>query len=234
MITKPILLAVVTAAALSAQQPPNGDEIIRKSMEAQGGEKLKAVKTIQFTGKAYIGGQVEAPVVYRAKRPLRYRTELQITGHPMTEGFDGAVKWISDGITPSKASEETSKTAADNADPIGSPLFNYRDKGNTVEFAGREKNEGQDCYKFNVKLKSGNTGMVYIDQKSYLTFKIITKAGSLEAESKLNDYRKVDQVLIPFANFIRINGQDVMMFKYDKAELNVPMDDALFTIPAKK
>ena len=230
---KSLLLAVAGTAILTAQ--PGGEEIIRKSIDAQGGaEHIKAVKTLQLTGKAFIGGKIEAPVIYRAKRPLRYRTELQIQGHSMTEGFDGTVKWISDGATPAKAPEEGAKSALDAADPIGSPLFNYKEKGNTVEFVGKEDTDGQACFKFKVKLKSGNTAFVYVDQKSYLTFKTITRAGDLEAVSKLNDYRKVDNILIPFANAIRINGQDVMLMKYDKAEVNVPMDDALFSMPAKK
>ena len=228
----PITLTLMAASALAAD--PNGEEIIKKSMEAQGGEKLKSVKTVQFTGKAFIGGKIEAPTVLRAKRPLKYRTEIEIQGRPTVEAFDGQVKWVSKEGVPEKFTDEGAKSALDSADPIGSPLFNYREKGNTVEFLGKESNEGQACYKFSAKMKSGNVATVFVDQKSYLTFKIITKAGGLEAESKLNDYRNVSGILLPFSNSVKINGQDVMQFKYEKIELNVPMDDSLFTLRAKK
>lgn len=228
------ILTVVAALTMAAQ--PSGDDVIKKNIDAQGGaEKLKTIKTLQMTGKAiFAGGQLEAPMVYRSKRPARYRTEIQIQGNHMIEGFDGTVKWLSDGKNPSKTPEESAKTAGDNADVIGSPLFNYREKGNTVELTGKEDSDGTPCYKFKVKLKSGNLATVYVDAKTFLTFKIVTKAGDLEAESKLGDYRRLDNVMIPFSNSIKINNQAIMRTQYDKAEINVPMDDSLFAFPSKK
>ena len=229
-----IFWAAVAASVILVAQP-SGEDLIRKNIDAHGGvEKIQAVKTLQLTGKALIGGQIEAPMVYRSKRPTRYRTEIQIQGRLMTEAFDGSVNWISEGISPSKAPEENAKRAADNADPIGSPLFNYREKGHVVEFAGKETVEGQECYKFTVKLNSGNHSTVYVDAKSYLTFIIVTKSGDLEAQSKLSDYRRVSGVLIPFSNTININGQKVMVMNYQKAEVNVPLDDSLFVMPPVK
>ena len=67
-----MLVALLTTAALAVAQP-GGDEIIKKSIDAQGGaEKIKAIKTLRMTGNAVIGGKVEAQMVYRAKRPLRF------------------------------------------------------------------------------------------------------------------------------------------------------------------
>ena len=68
------------AAALTLAAQPSGDDVIKKNIDAQGGaEKLKTIKTLQMTGKAiFAGGQLEAPMVYRSKRPSQYRTEIQI------------------------------------------------------------------------------------------------------------------------------------------------------------
>ena len=202
--------------------------------EMGGAEKIKSVKTLQLTGKAFIGGTVEAPILYRAKRPTRYRTDFTVEGHHLSEGFDGAVNWQSDGTNPVKFPDENAKRAADTADPIGSPLFNYKEKGSTYEYLGPETADGEACYKFKVKMKSGNTAVVYIHQKSFLAFKTITTVGELVAESRLNDYRLVDGVSLPFSNTVMVKGKEVIKFQYDKAELNVAMDDSLFTMPAKK
>ena len=187
-----------------------------------------------MTGKAVIGGKVEAQMVYRAKRPARFRTEVTLQGHVMTEGFDQGLSWLSDGSNPRKAPDENGKRAADTADPIGSPLFDYKEKGNTVEFKGKEDVDGQACYRFNVKLKSGSTGTVFVDQKSFLTFKTVIKSGDMEAESRLNDYRFVGNIMLPFSNIVRVKGQEVLRIEYDKAELNEPMEDSLFSMPATK
>ena len=232
--TRQIILALLATAALAVAQP-GGDEIIKKSIDAQGGaEKIKAVKTLRMTGKAVIGGKVEAQMVYRAKRPSRFRTEVTMQGHLMTEGFDRGLSWISDGTSPQKAPDENAKRAADTADPIGSPLFDYKEKGNTVEFVGKQDVDGQACYRFNVKLKSGSTGTVYVDQKSFLTFKTVIRSGDLEAESRLDDYRFVGNIMLPYSNVVRVKGQEVLRIQYDKAEVNVPMEDSLFSMPAAK
>ncbi len=229
-----LVLTLAGAIALTAQ--PSGDDIIKKNIDAQGGvEKIGKIKTLQMTGKAiFAGGQLEAPMVYRSKRPVRYRTEIQIQGQQMTEAFDGAVKWISDGQNPAKSPSDAARTAADNADVVSSPLFNYKEKGNLVELVGKEDADGTPCYKFKVKLKSGNMATVFVDAKTFLTFKILTQAGDLQAESKLGDYRRLDGVMIAFSNSIKINGQAVMRTQYDKVEINVPMDDSLFAFPVKK
>ena len=224
----------ISLVALAASQP-SAEEIIQKSVIAQGGaDKIKSVKTLQLTGKALIGGKVEAPITYRAKRPTRYRTDFTIDGHHLSEGFDGTVNWQSDGTTPVKFPDENAKRAANTADPIGSPLFNYKEKGNSYEYQGQETVDGEGCYKFKVKMKSGDTSLVYIHQKSFLTFRTITTAGELVAESRLNDYRLVDGVSLPFSNTVMVKGKEIIKFQYDKAELNVPLDDSLFTMPAKK
>ena len=227
-------LALLAIAALAVAQP-SGDEIIRKSIDAQGGaENIKAVKTVRMTGKAVIGGKVEGQMVYRAKRPSRFRTEVTVQGHMMTEGFDQGLSWLSDGTNPRKAPDENARSAADTADPIGSPLFDYKEKGNTVEFAGKQDVDGQACYRFNVKLKSGSAGVVYVDQKSFLTVKTVVRSGDLEAESRLDDYRFVGNIMLPYSNIVRVKGQEVLRIQYDKVEVNVPMEDSLFRMPVAK
>ena len=66
-------LAAFTLAAQPAELKL--DDVIKKSIEAQGGlEKIKAIKTMKVTGKMILGGgQLEAPVTSYMKRPRSNR-----------------------------------------------------------------------------------------------------------------------------------------------------------------
>jgi hypothetical protein len=236
MNTAILLTAALAGLTLHAAEPGR-DEVIRKNLEAHGGlDKIKAIKTLKCTGKAvFAGGQIEAPLVWRSKRPLRYRTEIQIQGQQMVEAFDGKTKWIIGGGNPNPqpSDPEGSRSAAESSDIVESPLVNFKEKGNTVDLLGKEDVDGSPAYKFKATLESGSVRMVYVDAKSFLTVKTVTKVKELEAESKLSNYKRVDGVMIAFTNSIKINRQPIMQMIYDKVEVNVPLDDSLFTMPVK-
>ena len=238
-------LAAVAAAVLAAQSGElKLDDIVRKSIEAQGGlEKMKAIKTLKLTGKMIVGGgQIEAPLTSYMKRPNRNRTEISLQGQLIVEAFDGMTKWsvspLSGGKDPQKASEEDTKAAADDADLIDGPLVNYKDKGSTVELLGKEDVGGSMAYKVKINAKSGRVSTVFLDAKSFLAVKVVSKlsqAGQeFEAESLPANYKPVEGVMIAFSNQMKINQQIGMEIQFDKIEANVPVDDAMFVMPVVK
>lgn len=237
-------LAAITALTLVAQPAElKLEDVIRKSIDAQGGlEKMKAIKTLKVTGKMIIGGgQLEAPMTSYMKRPRNNRTEISIQGQQIVEAFDGTTKWSINPMLgskdPQKASDEDTKAAADDADMVESPLVNYKEKGHSAELLGKEDVEGSMAYKIKVILKSGNVQTVYLDEKSFLTVKTVSKMKRMgqefEAETLPGNYKPVDGVLIPFSSEMKVNKQSMQMV-FDKIEANVPMDDKLFAMPEVK
>ena len=237
-------LAAIAALTLAAQPAElKLEDVIKKSIEAQGGlEKMKAIKTMKVTGKMIIGGgQLEAPMTSYMKRPGNNRTEISIQGQQIVEAFDGTTKWSINPMLgskdPQKASDEDTKAAADDADMVESPLVNYKEKGHSAELLGKEDVGGSMAYKIKVILKSGNVQTVYLDEKSFLTVKTVSKMKRMgqefEAETLPGNYKPVDGVLIPFSSEMKVNKQSMQMV-FDKIEANVPMDDKLFAMPEVK
>ncbi len=237
-------LAAVAALTLIGQPAElKLEDVIKKSIDAQGGlEKMKAIKTMKVTGKMIIGGgQLEAPMTSYMKRPRNNRTEISIQGQQIIEAFDGTTKWSINPMMgskdPQKASDEDTKAAADDSDMVESPLVNYKEKGHSAELLGKEDVEGSMAYKIKVILKSGNVQTIYLDEKSFLTVKTVSKMKRMgqefEAETLPGNYKAVDGVLIPFSSEMKVNKQSMQMV-FDKIEANVPMDDKLFAMPEVK
>jgi outer membrane lipoprotein-sorting protein len=236
-------LAVLTLTAQPAADLKL-DDVVNKSIEAQGGlEKLKAIKTLKITGKMVIGGgQIEAPMVTYMKRPHSNRTELSIQGQQVIDAFDGTTKWMVNPLMgskdPQKANEEDTKTAVDDSDGIEGPLVNYKEKGHTVELLGKEDVEGSPAYKIKVVMKSGRTQTIFIDAKTFLTAKMVTRVKQMgqefDTESLPGNYKRVEGVMMAYSLDLKMNQQIAMQMQFDKIEANVPVDDALFAFPEPK
>jgi outer membrane lipoprotein-sorting protein len=70
-------------------------------------------------------------------------------------------------------SQEDVKQAQNELDTHGS-LLEYKEKGHTVELAGKEDINGTECYKLLLTLTSGKKETIYIDSKSYYAVRSVT------------------------------------------------------------
>lgn len=231
------VLAFLTPALLGQTV----DEIIAKSVEARGGmDKLKAVKSIRSSGKMEVGPGIEAPGTMWQKRPNMARLEFTVQGLTAVQAYDGKSGWMVMPFTGKKDPEamtaDDTKEMEEEAD-IDGPLVDYKSKGHTVELLGKEKLEGTDAYKLKVTLKNGDVKTIYLDSDSYLEIKEegkrTVRGSEQEVESSLSDYREVDGVMFPFAVESGMKGsQQKQKLTIEKIELNVPVEDSSFKMPA--
>ncbi len=233
-----ILAALVLAPLASAQTV---DEIIARNIQAHGGmEKLKSVATARQTAK--LVGAFRAEIVREGKRPDKVRDEFIIQGMTSTSAYDGKVGWR---VNPfggrrdaERLSEDDTKGLVEEAD-IDGPLVDYQQKGNKAELMGHDSVEGTDCYKIKLTWKNGDVWIYYLDADSYLELKLETQTtirGAIqEGEQYFGDYGKVDGLYFPFAlEYGQKGDPDRQKITVEKVELNVPLDDSLFSMPAGK
>ena len=231
-------LAVVLAVSTGAQTL---DDVLAKYYEARGGlAKLEAVQTAKITGTMTVGPGVDAPFTFYWKRPNKIRTEFTVQGQTGIQAFDGTSGWMylpfMGKTEPEKMPEDVVKSVEDEADFEG-PLVDWKAKGNKVELLGKENVEGTEAYKLEVTRKSGEATTVYLDADYYLEIKSEGKrtirGQEVEFESSSGDYKAVDGLMLPFSITTKAKGApqgQTMTFK--TIELGVPVDDALFTMPA--
>ena len=218
------------------------DEIIAKNVQAHGGiEKMKGVQTIRITGKLDVGG-IRAGFLQENKRPDKVREEQIIQGLAASQAYDGKIGWQVNPFggrrDPELMSQDDLKGLTIDAD-IDGPLVDYKEKGHKAELVGHDSVEGTDCYKIKLSLKNGDVRYYFLDTDSFLELKIETESsirGTIQyTETYFGDYEEVKGLYYSFAFESGAKGDsNRVKFAVDKVEINVPLEDSLFTMPIVK
>jgi len=239
MLRKTIMLLALGLLLAPIAHAQSVDDILAKHYEACGGlAKLKALNTMRVTGSMTMGPGMEAPITMERKRPGMRRMEFTIQGMTGIQAFDGAKTWsvmpFMGKKDPEVGTAEDNKNALDDADFDGA-LVDYKTKGHTIELMGKEPVEGADAYKLKVTKKNGNIEYDYLDAETYLLVKtegkIKRRGTEMDGETTYSDYKDVDGLMQAFSMEV---GTKEMKQKlaFTKIELNVPLDDARFAVPA--
>ena len=233
-----VMLVSVPAAAETA------DQLIARNVAARGGDaKLRDIKSIRLTGRAVIGGEgfsIDAAWGMVQKRPGMLRTELTFQGLTQVNAYDGREGWSMTPFggrrEPEKSSEDMARGLAQQADFDG-PLVDWRTKGHSIEYLGTEDVDGTPAHKLRVTRKDKDVQYVFLDPDSALEIRIITMRkirGAEEiSETDYGQYQQVGGVWLPFAvESGGKGGPKGFRISVERAELNVPLDDAQFRFPA--
>jgi hypothetical protein len=224
-------LAAALAAALSGNAAAmTADELVAKNLEARGGAaKLRAITTIHTVGKVRAGGGLDAKVESWAIAPSSFRGEFNLQGMTEVNAWDGRQAWS---ISPFGGRRDPQKISADDAKgmieraDIAGPLVDYQAKGNTLEYLGTEDLDGTMAHKLRVKLKNGDSMILYLDPDQFLEIRVVNHRlvrGQDEVQTTdLGEYEKVDGIYFPFES-----GNNHL----EKVELNQAIDPKMFGFP---
>jgi outer membrane lipoprotein-sorting protein len=230
------LLCMVAAA--SAQ---TAEELVAKNLQARGGvDKIKAVNTLKMTGKAYFGINVETS--QEQKRPNMLRQNFTVQGMTQIQSYDGSVGWqispFQGRRDPELLGEDDMRDLVEDSD-IDGPLVDYQAKGNKVEYLGHDQVDGDDVYKLKVTLKNGDIVYYFLDPDTYLEIKTerqqFIRGSVRDNEVLLGSYKQVGGVYYPFSiEAGQKGGGDKARYTFDTIEVNVPIEDSYFKMPAAK
>ena len=229
------------AAETQDQKTPTLDELVAKNIEAKGGaEALLALQSLKFTGKMVVNeGQLQLAYAETKKRTDEVRAEITLQGMTAVQAYDGKEGWK---ISPFQGRKDPEKMSADDVKPliedaeIDGPLIDWKTKGSTIEYLGREDVDGTSAYKIKVVRKNGDVNFVYLDPDHFLEIRILTQrvrhGAQEETETDIGDYEKIGGVFVPFSIEAGRKGDpDKQKIVIEKAEANVPVDDAIFKFP---
>ena len=239
-----LVSASLIAPPLSAQElkPFTVDALVAKNIEAKGGaDALRAVQSLRLHGKMLVNqGQIEFAYVQTKKRPGEVRAEATIQGMTLVQAYDGTQGWkispFGGRKDPEKMSVDDAKSLVEDAE-IDGPLVDWQAKGSTVEYLGPEDVDGTLAHKLKVVRRNGDVSYVYLDPDHFLEIRILTQrleqGAQVEVETDLGDYEKIAGVFFPFSIEAGPKGSsDKQKIIIEKAEANVPVDDAVFKFPA--
>jgi outer membrane lipoprotein-sorting protein len=241
--SKKLLLSLCAVALLSISAfGQTADELLEKNLKAMGGkDKLAALKSVKMIGKMKMG-PMEAPFSMTKARPSGMRVDFTIQGMTGTQAYDGTTGWM---LMPfqgnkdaQKMTEEQLKDIRTEADFDG-PTFDYKAKGNKVEYVGKEDVQGTPAYKLKVTTKEGKESNVYLDAETYLAIRTEATRNvmgqDIEMETSIGDYKTVDGLLFPYSIESHAKGKEGMggqTIAIETIELNPKIDAAMFTMPA--
>lgn len=226
-----LLVASLFSVSAFAQ---TADEVIAKHIDALGGAaKLATLKSVRMESNLSVQG-MDIPVVTTKVHNVGQRVDISamgMDGYIITTATKGWTYMPFMGQSaPEAMPEEQVKEGADELD-LNGPLFNYKEKGSTVELLGKEDIDGTSTFKIKLTTKAGKSRTYFLDAKTFFIIRMTAKATVMGQEQEMTvnygDYKAVDGVF--FAHTIGgAFGQGDMTVT--KIEINKPIDEKIFTV----
>lgn len=246
---KSLLLLCFSLSFIAFTNAQTADQIIDKYFEAVGGKAAwSKITSIKSTGKVKAQG-MEFPMVMFQKN-MKNKLELNFQGMTIVQpAFDGSIGWQTNFMTmkAEKMEGEENEIAKQSAGDFPDALLNYKEKGYTFELQGSEVVDGTDCYKLKLTKKpvvidgkpEENADTYYFDKENNVPIKIssMVKKGPMKgkmSDAVMSDYQEVGGIMIPFTVNQMFDGQLQAAIAIEKIELNVAIDDKVFTFPEDK
>jgi outer membrane lipoprotein-sorting protein len=237
-----LLLAVAVLCLGVYALSQTADELVNKNIEAKGGlDKIKAVKTLRITGRAERSGRSPVAVVIERERPNEMRQDTTRAGMTMVQAYDGKQGWMVNPFQgrkdPQLMGEDDLRDLQLDAD-IDGPLVDYQAKGNTVEYMGHDTVDGDDALRLEITLKNGDVLYYLLDPDTYLEIRREAQEfirGSVkERVTEYGSYTAVNGVMYPFSLAVwpKTDPTLPVTVTIDKVEVNVPLEESLFAVPA--
>jgi len=238
-----VLVAISCLSAFASSQ--TAEELVNRNIEAKGGiDKIKSAKTRLTTSKVKGAGNRRRSTV-AAFRQMNMRQDLvrqnlSMQGMTAVQAYDGSAGWQTQPFRGSKdpelMGEDTLRDLLLAADFDG-PLVDYAKKGNTIEYLGHAEVDGDDALRLKVTLKNGDIIYYYIDPDTNLEIRKeiqqFVRGSVRERVVDVGSYKPVDGVMYPFSiSEGSKNNPGAQVMTVEKIEVNVPMQESDFAVPA--
>ncbi len=219
----------ITVSFVSAQTV---DEIADSYTKAMGGkEKLQSLNSVKMTGSMSTQG-VDVAMVFSKLHMKGMRLDMEIMGSSNYQlgNLSKAYMFmpVMGQTAPEEMPAEAFKSVVNEYDVQGS-LFDYKNKGYKISFAGKEKLDNAEAYKLDITYPNGENRTFFIDVATSRLVKTISKKSAngqeMENVTTYTDYKQ-NKDGYWFAYTLN-SPQGTIVF--DTVETNVALPETLFT-----
>ena len=174
---------------------------------------------------------IDIPLTITKSHLLGMRLDMEIMGTSNYQLANATKGWVFMPVMqqtePQEMDADQHRTIISQFDVQGS-LYNYKEKGYTLEYIATEKLDGKDAYKLKM-VKNGNNVFYFIDAVSGFIVKTASKMSAqgqeMDVETSFSDYKKnADGYWFAHTN---VTTQGTISF--DKVSTNIPVDEKIFT-----
>lgn len=240
---KKLFLSAFLFAVAFAVQAQSADEIIAKHLEAMGGKAWDNVKTMKMESKITVQAApgMEIPMTMTVVNNKAARVDVSVMGMTQISCINGDKGWANSPFNGQTDAEPLTsdqvKEMKDMTDLSGS-LYNYKAKGYTVEYVGKEDVEGTEVHKIKIVKSPTKTEYALIDPENWYQIKSITVATidgkEVTAESSYSNFKKEGGVVFPYTIEQNNPMMGASVTTVTALQLNVAVDEKIFDMPAKK
>lgn len=221
----PVLFLSLNTHAQSA------DEIIEKYITAIGGkEKWKQVKSMKVNGFIEVQG-IKINFSQQAVHNVGVRVDAEFQGQKIIDITTPTKGWSQNPFGGRSSlqpiSEEELQQKLDELD-IQDEFIDYAAKGSTVEFLGKDEEDGNEFYKLKMTTKNKNESVYFFDVNTSLVYKeektVKQQGQEMKMVTKVFDYKT-----IPFGIKIPHKSEQMgQILVTDKIEINPTIDENIF------
>jgi len=217
------------------------DEIIAAHLAARGGkDRLQALGSIRETGTATASDGRTARIVREIQRPGLFRLEFTYQGTTSVFAHDGQSGWqiapLQGQFEPRAMPPEADAAGGADQRDIEGPLVDWKEKGHTVELAGRESLAGAEVDKLKVTLRDGVVRYDYVDAASHMVVRSdvsrVVRGHRVVLQSTFSDFRPVSGIAFPHHIEIQVKDRpQILKIAVEQIELDPQLDPASFRMP---
>jgi outer membrane lipoprotein-sorting protein len=239
-------LFLVLSLSIFSTQAQTADEVIDKYFTALGGkEKFASLKSVKMVGKGKQQG-MEFPLTAYQKAPNLNFQSISFQGKEIVvSAFDGKESWKTNFMTmkAEKGEAEDSENAAKSQD-FPDAFFNYKEKGYSIALEGEETVDGVACHKIKLTKKpikvdgkeENDVSYYFFDKENGVQImqRMTVQKGPGKGtviETFSSDYQEVNGIFFPFSVSQKVAGNEVFTLVMEKIELNVEINDSIFSFP---
>ncbi|HEX2969249.1 MAG TPA: hypothetical protein VHO46_09090 [Bacteroidales bacterium] len=226
-----IVTGLLVVAVLNAQSL---DEIVKKFGEANRYDKIAELSTIKISARMSMMG-MDIPMEMWMKNPDKIKTVTNFNGQEMVTAFDGTkgytINPMTGSTTPVEMSADEAKQVQNN-NMFRNTLADYHKDGK-LTLLGEENVNNKPAFKIKADISGVNSSVMFIDKETYLLAKTTATVNQngmdMVVDSYPSDYKEINGLIFPMKTSSSTQGMDIVMV-FDKIEVNVPMEDSIFTI----
>lgn len=217
---------------------PTVDDIIAKYTKALGGSAaVEKITTLSEKGtvETPAHGRPAAAEVFR-EAPNKAMAVTHAPPGDIADGFNGTMGWHQ---RPGHGAEDLEGDELVRTKQWAAfiPGLNLKQDFARAQAAGVDKIGDRDAYRVIAFRAGGGQVRYYFDKESGLLIRVSERIesflGALPQETNYCDYRDVSGVKMPFTVIVA-HGDEPTIYKWERIQANVPIDDSRFEKPAEK
>jgi hypothetical protein len=229
-------LVVFFSCAFLNSYSQTTEEVIEKYITAMGGlDAFNKVNTAKMTGTLTTSG-LTMLMTTQIVQGKAMRTDVNASGKNIINVYNNGKGWKVNPLAGIPAPTEVTGTELEGLKAqtsLVNHLMDYKNRGHKVELLGQEDVEGVQTFKIKLTNKDDNKATFYfINATNYLLFKSISKKETqgqeYDVETFYTDMKDINGLQFCMSLLQKIRGQIYMSIKWNKIELDVPVDEKIF------